>query len=52
MEEIDAIFEGAKHSDVPDIEKIRKGQASIDVKAVENELESPAVGVVESAKVG
>lgn len=43
MEEIDAIFEGEKHSDVPDIEKIRKGEAKLDVKAVEHQLDTVAV---------
>lgn len=50
LEEIDAIFDGEKHSDVPDVEKVRKGEAKIDVKAVEGQLES--VKAIEPAKVG
>ena len=37
LEEIDAIFEGEKHSDVPDVEAVRLGKAQIDVGAVERE---------------
>ena len=40
LEEIDALFEGQKHSDVPDVEDVRKGRASVDVKAVEHHLSS------------
>ncbi|TVY26900.1 Lactose permease [Lachnellula hyalina] len=34
LEEIDAIFEGEKHSSVPDIEEVRLGKAKIDVGAI------------------
>lgn len=30
LEEIDAIFEGEKHSDVPDLEQIYQGRAGLD----------------------
>ena len=43
LEEIDAIFEGEKHSDAPDVEAVRKGEVKLDVGAVERELESVAV---------
>lgn len=43
MEEIDAIFEGHKHSNVPDVEAVRTGQATIDVTQVEHELEKEVV---------
>ncbi|TPX14581.1 uncharacterized protein E0L32_005273 [Thyridium curvatum] len=39
LEEIDAIFEGEKHSNVPDVEKVRRGQETVDVQAVEKEIE-------------
>lgn len=38
LEEIDAIFEGHKHSDVPDVEAVRKGKEKIDIAVVEQEL--------------
>ncbi|KAJ9601935.1 hypothetical protein H2200_013494 [Cladophialophora chaetospira] len=38
LEEIDAIFEGQKHSNVPDVELVRRGKAQIDVGQVEQEL--------------
>ena len=38
LEEIDAIFEGEKHSSVPDVEQVRRGEATVDVKAIEQEL--------------
>jgi hypothetical protein len=38
LEEIDALFEGQKHSDVPDVEKVRLGKATIDVDVIEHEL--------------
>lgn len=44
LEEIDALFEGAKHSDVPDVELVRKGKDYIDIKSVEQELEARIVG--------
>lgn len=40
LEEIDAIFEGEKHSDVPDVEAIRLGKAQIDIGMVERELDA------------
>lgn len=38
LEEIDAIFEGEKHSDVPDVEAVRRGEKTIDVAAIEMQL--------------
>ncbi|KAL6898627.1 general substrate transporter [Trichoderma evansii] len=38
LEEIDAIFEGEKHSSVPDIEDIRTGRKTVDVTQIELEL--------------
>lgn len=35
LEEIDAIFEGQKHSAVPDVEEVRKGEKTIDPETVE-----------------
>lgn len=37
LEEIDALFEGEKHSDVPDVEDIRKGLNRVNVKSVDPE---------------
>ncbi|KAK8062366.1 sugar transporter [Apiospora hydei] len=34
LEEIDAIFEGHKHSSVPDVELVRKGVATVDIDLV------------------
>ncbi|KAH8820741.1 putative hexose carrier protein [Xylogone sp. PMI_703] len=39
LEEIDAIFEGEKHSSVPDVELVRTGKAHINVEAIEAETE-------------
>jgi hypothetical protein len=39
LEEVDAIFEGEKHSNVPDIEEIRLGKKTLDVQQVEKELQ-------------
>jgi len=39
LEEIDAIFEGEKHSSVPDLEMLKSGKEQINVKAVEEELD-------------
>lgn len=39
LEEIDALFEGEKHSSVPDVEQVRKGQATLDVGAIEKQLQ-------------
>jgi hypothetical protein len=38
IEEVDEIFDGQKHSNVPDIEAVRKGTARIDVKETEQQL--------------
>lgn len=38
LEEIDALFEGEKHSDVPDVEQVRTGQATLNVGAIEKQL--------------
>lgn len=43
MEEVDAIFEGHKHSTVPDVELVRTGKETLDVNAVEQELEKETV---------
>jgi len=39
LEEIDALFEGEKHSDVPDVEAVRLGKAQIDVGTIETEID-------------
>lgn len=38
LEEVDAIFEGQKHSSVPDVENVRRGKATVDVAVLEKEL--------------
>lgn len=38
LEEIDAIFEGEKHSTVPDVEAVRKSEVEIDTKELEHEV--------------
>ncbi|KAF2448732.1 putative sugar transporter [Karstenula rhodostoma CBS 690.94] len=38
LEEIDAIFEGEKHSAVPDVEAVRRGEATVDLKELEHEV--------------
>ncbi|KAL1859655.1 hypothetical protein Daus18300_009520 [Diaporthe australafricana] len=38
LEEIDAIFEGEKHSNVPDVEKVRRGEETVKIEAVEESL--------------
>lgn len=38
LEEIDAIFEGEKHSTVPDVEKVRRGEETVKIEAVEESL--------------
>lgn len=43
LEEVDAIFEGHKHSTVPDVELVRTGKETLDVYAVEQELEKKTV---------
>lgn len=38
LEEIDAIFEGEKHSSVPDVEDVRQGEKTVAVEAVSKEM--------------
>ena len=38
LEEIDAIFEGEKHSSVPDVERVIQGEARLDVGMVEQQI--------------
>lgn len=38
LEEIDAIFEGEKHSSVPDVEDVRHGQKTITVEAIDEQV--------------
>lgn len=38
LEEIDAIFEGEKHSSVPDVEKVQQGVEAIVPEALEESL--------------
>lgn len=38
LEEIDALFEGEKHSSVPDVEMIQRGKEQIDVEEIEQQL--------------
>jgi hypothetical protein len=38
LEEIDAVFEGEKHSNVPDVEKVRRGEETVKVEALEEDL--------------
>ncbi|KAF2710633.1 putative hexose carrier protein [Pleomassaria siparia CBS 279.74] len=45
LEEIDAIFEGEKHSLVPDVEAVRKGEAKVDADALENDIKTSALMV-------
>lgn len=40
LEEIDAIFEGEKHSTVPDVEEVQQGHKTITLEAVEKEAVS------------
>ncbi|MCJ1448551.1 MAG: hypothetical protein MMC23_009068 [Stictis urceolatum] len=47
LEEIDAIFEGEKHSSVPDVETVRKGEATVDVAQIEHELHDEKVALKE-----
>lgn len=39
LEEIDAIFDGEKHSSVPDVEDIRTGRKTLNVSEVEKQLQ-------------
>jgi hypothetical protein len=43
LEEIDAIFDGEKHSAVPDVEKVRAGRVSVDRAAIESDLREDKV---------
>jgi 2',3'-cyclic-nucleotide 2'-phosphodiesterase (5'-nucleotidase family) len=43
LEEIDAIFEGHKHSNVPDVELVRTGKETIDVAGLEKEIDNEVV---------
>lgn len=45
LEEIDAIFEGQKRSDVPDVEQIRTGKQVLDVEGVEQALETEVINM-------
>lgn len=38
LEEIDAIFEGEKHSNVPDLEMVLKGKVDVNIGVIEQEL--------------
>ncbi|KUI61234.1 High-affinity glucose transporter [Cytospora mali] len=38
LEEIDAIFEGEKHSSVPDVERVRQGEEIVGIEAVKENL--------------
>lgn len=40
LEEIDAVFEGQKHSAVPDVEEVRQGDKTVSLEAVEKETSS------------
>ena len=40
LEEIDAIFEGQKHSSVPDVETVRKGEVTLDLAELKREVEN------------
>lgn len=44
LEEIDEIFEG-KHTNVPNLEDLRTGKATLDISAVEQELEKDVVAM-------
>lgn len=39
LEEIDAIFDGQKHSSLPDVEDLRTGIKAIDVSKIEQQLQ-------------
>lgn len=43
LEEIDAIFDGQKHSSVPDVELVRTGKKKLDHGRMEHELVEQAV---------
>ena len=40
LEEIDALFDREKHSNVPDVEAIRTGKEQLDVNAQEKQIEN------------
>jgi hypothetical protein len=42
LEEIDAIFEGEKHSSVPNVEDVRTGRKTVDVVQIEKQLQLQA----------
>ena len=39
LEEVDAIFEGKKHSDAPDLAKVMAGKVNVDVAAMGKQME-------------
>jgi len=45
LEEIDAIFDGEKHSSVPDVELVRTGKEKLDVGVVEQQLEAEVINM-------
>ena len=45
LEEIDAIFEGQKHSAVPDVEAVRKGEATVNLTDLQQEAKSTSIMV-------
>jgi hypothetical protein len=45
LEEIDALFDGEKHSLVPDVELVRKGKEQIDTKVIEDQLNADVGGM-------
>ncbi|KAJ4346928.1 uncharacterized protein N0V89_010861 [Didymosphaeria variabile] len=49
LEEIDAIFEGEKHSAVPDVEAVRKGEATVNTKELEQDLNMESMIKVEKS---
>lgn len=38
LEEIDALFEGEKHSSVPDVEDVRHGKKTVTVEAIDKQV--------------
>jgi hypothetical protein len=48
LEEIDANFEGVKHSSVPDVDTVCLSKATVDVGAIEQELNRGEKGVVKA----
>ncbi|KAI1847144.1 hypothetical protein JX265_011820 [Neoarthrinium moseri] len=45
LEEIDALFEGQKHSSVPDVERVRKGEETINIDEVAKQLDTSGKAV-------